>query len=327
MLSKLEKKLLYILDEDSGQSLTEIGKKAGITPQLVKYHLERLEQGRFILAYWPMIDFRKLGYSNTSYFLKLKNLTSAKEKEVLNYLNKIPEYNIVMLGDGYWDLHFTISAQGIFQTVQLFNNFFDEYHEIIHSYETAISVGFYQFRRDYLNDDNSQKPINKYYKSYTGGEVDSEKMSKNDLKVIEVYNNNCRSSYSKLARLSGISRDRVIYTLKKLKAKGILQNNSILFDHEKAGFPLYRILMQMSNLTSDKFLEFYEYCGKNPNIVHLLRLFGNWQALIDVEVESRDKLRGLFKEIKNKFSDLIIRLESTQVYQVEKFRDIPDKLK
>ncbi len=326
MLKELEQKILYILDEDSSQSLTEIGEKVGITPQLAKYHLKKMEESGIILAYWPMVDFRKLGYSNTSFFLKLKNLTDSREKEILRFLKKNSQFNIVMLGDGYWDMHFTISAKSVFEAIKLFNIFFDKYSNFILSYDVAISAGFYQFRRDYLAGKRIVRRPTKKFMAYTGGEVKVESLSLRDLRIIELYNKNCRVSYAKLARLAELSRDQVIYALRKLRQKNILQSNAILFDHEKAGFPRYRILLQMNDLTSEKFKSFYDYCAAQPNIVHLLRLFGNWQALIDVEIGSRAELRKILREINKKFSDLVIRIENTQVYSIEKFRDIPSKI-
>ena len=82
----------------------------------------------------------------------------------------------------------------------------------------------------------------------------------------------------------------------------------------------------MTHLTSEKFQEFFDFCQDHPNIIHLLRLFGNWQALIDVEIENREKLRKLLGQITNKFDGLILRLENTQVYKIDKFRDIPMKI-
>jgi len=326
MLEELDKKILYSLDEDSSKSLTKISQELGITPQLVKYHLEKLEKEGIILAYWPMIEFRKLGYFNVSYFLKLKNLSGEIEKSIYQYLNNKNNFNIVMRGDGYWDLHITISTKSIFQSVETFNEFYDKFHHYVFTYETAISVGFYQFRREYLKDRKSTKQTLKNPMAYTGADVREVKLKKKDLEIVEEINKNSRQSYSDTAKKLEISRDSIIYGMKKIRKEGIIQSSTYLLDHEKIGFPRYRILVQMTDLTSDKFQQFFDFCQNHPNIVHLLRLFGNWQALIDVEIESREKLRRLFGQITNNFDGLVLRLENTQVYKIDKFRDIPFKI-
>jgi DNA-binding Lrp family transcriptional regulator len=326
MLAELDKKILYSLDEDSSKSLTQISQELGTTPQLVKYHLERMEKTGLILAYWPMIEFRKLGYSNVSYFLKLKNLSSEIEKDIYQFLKRKNDFNIVMRGDGYWDLHITISTKNIFRSVEIFNDFYEKFHNSIFSYDTAISVGFYQFRREYLNDKKNIKQPPQKAMAYTGADVKEVKIKKRDLNIIEEINKDSRQSYAKIAKQLKMSRDNVIYGYNKIRRQGILQSYTYLLDHDKIGFPRFRILIQMTDLTSDKFQKFFDFCQNNPNIIHLLRLFGNWQALIDVEIENREKLRKLLGQITSNFDNLIIRLENTQIYKIDKFRDVPFKL-
>ena len=98
MLEELDRKILYSLDADSTTSLTKISQEVGISPQLVKYHLARLKKEGLILAYWPMLDFRKLGYFNVSYFLKLKNLSGEKEKELIDGTLAIFGVVVLLLG-------------------------------------------------------------------------------------------------------------------------------------------------------------------------------------------------------------------------------------
>ena len=326
MLQELDKKILYSLDEDSSKSLTKISQELGITPQLVKYHLEKLEKEGIILAYWPMIEFRKLGYFNVSYFLKLKNLSVEAEKSMYQYLKNANDFNIVMRGDGYWDLHITISTKSIFRSVEIFNGFYDKFHRYIFTHDTAISVGFYQFRREYLNEKKTVKKMPKIHMAYTGADVSEITLKKKDVEIIEEINKNSRQSYADISKQLEISRESVIYGMEKIAKEGIVQSHTYLLDHEKIGFPRFRILIQMTNLTSEKFQEFFDFCQDHPNIIHLLRLFGNWQALIDVEIENREKLRKLLGQITNKFDGLILRLENTQVYKIDKFRDIPMKI-
>jgi Lrp/AsnC family transcriptional regulator, leucine-responsive regulatory protein len=326
MLEELDKKILYSLDENSSKSLTQISQELGTTPQLVKYHLEKLEKAGIVLAYWPMIEFRKLGYFNVSYFLKLKNLSGEIEKDIYQYLKRKNDFNIVMRGDGYWDLHITISTKSIFRSVEIFNEFYEKFHHSIFSYDTAISVGFYQFRREYLNDNKNIRQEPQATMAYTGADVAEIKVKKRDLSIIEEINKNSRISYTEIANQLKISRDNAIYSYNKIKQQGIIQSYAYLLDHNKIGFPRFRILIQMTDLTSDKFQKFFDFCKNNQNIIHLLRLFGNWQALIDVEIENREKLRNLLGQITSKFDDLILRLENTQVYKIDKFRDVPFKL-
>lgn len=323
MLEELDRKIISALDEDSSKSLTRISQEIGSTPQLVKYHLEKLQKEGVIVAYWPMIDFRKLGYSNVSYFLKLKNLTPKTERDIFTFLSKGNEFNIVMRGDGYWDLHFTISTQSLFRSIEAFNGFYDRFHHFILHADMALSAGFYQFRRTYLKIGLRRT---QGFMALTGADVQKVTLSADTLQVLEAFNENSRQSYAELANRLGMSRDKVKYHLEKLKTEGIVQSQALLLDNDRIGYSRYRIVLQVTNFTSKEFDDFFRFCQAHPNIIHLLRLFGNWQALIDVEIESRKKLRLLLREILHRFGNIVLRLEPTHVYKVDKFRDIPLKI-
>ena len=46
---------------------------------------------------------------------------------------------------------------------------------------------------------------------------------------------------------------------------------------------------------------------------------GNWELLLDFEVENREQLRDIMREIKNHFADIIRQVEINEVYQMDKF--------
>ncbi|HWQ60373.1 MAG TPA: Lrp/AsnC family transcriptional regulator, partial [Candidatus Fimivivens sp.] len=232
--------------------------------------------------------------------------------------------NIVMRGDGYWDLHFTISTKCIFRAVEIFDAFQSRFSESIAQYETAISVGFSQFARGYLCTKRiigDSKPL-----AYTGGEVEEISLSETERKVLACLNENGRRSYSEIARKSNVSREVVAYAIRKLERLGVIQSYAILLNQEKVGFPRHRVLLRLAHVESERFKEFFEYCSGNGNIVSFLKLFGNWQALIDIEIANREELRSLFREIMNHYSDVVLQIENTQVYSIDAFRDIPARL-
>jgi len=46
---------------------------------------------------------------------------------------------------------------------------------------------------------------------------------------------------------------------------------------------------------------------------------GSWELLLDIEIESREKLRDLIREMKNQFKDIIRQAEINEVYKMDKF--------
>ena len=136
-------------------------------------------------------------------------------------------------------------------------------------------------------------------------------------------NYDARQSIADISKKLKFSRDMVARIISKLEKDEVIQSYTYILNHEKIGYPRYRILLNLTNLTSNTFKDFFNFCQDHPNIIHLLKLFGNWQLLLDVEIESQEKLRELLRTMLNKYSEIIVRIENTRVYKIDKFRDIP----
>ena len=55
-----DRKILYQLDLDSRQSLTQIGKNVGLNKDIVSYRIKKLQDEGVIKSFWTLIDAYKL---------------------------------------------------------------------------------------------------------------------------------------------------------------------------------------------------------------------------------------------------------------------------
>jgi len=320
-LDKNDYKLIRFLDQSARTTLTTIAAKLKASPQVVKYHFDKLVESGTIIGFWPAVDFRKIGYLNVSYFFKLKNVSNEAKSDLFDYIKSCNDINISMQGDGFWDLHITFSTLGIFANQTAFEVFYERFHNLIADYKTAIPVGFYQFPRKYLNENPESSTI-----GVTGSNVSSIEMTEVQKNILELINENARISYNEISDRIAISRQTAVKNVESLEKKGVIQRYTILLDHKKMGLYFYRTLIQIKNFNPERQKELFSFCEKNPNIVNFLKLVGNWQLLIDVEVPTVEGMRNLSQELREKFGDLIEYVEPTLVYEISKFRDIPKKL-
>ena len=58
-----DKKILTFLDQNSRYSNSQLAKKVKLSKPAVEYRLKRFEKNKVIFAYYTVIDFTKLGYS------------------------------------------------------------------------------------------------------------------------------------------------------------------------------------------------------------------------------------------------------------------------
>ena len=57
-----DRKILFELDRNSRQSLSQIGKKVGVAKSIVSYRINRLQKLGIIKSYYTVVDLYKLGF-------------------------------------------------------------------------------------------------------------------------------------------------------------------------------------------------------------------------------------------------------------------------
>ncbi len=88
-----DRKILYYLDLNCRQSNAQIGKKVGLSKQVVDYRIKRMEEEGIITGYWTLIDSYRFGYEVYRYYLILQNASSEIKEQmishIVNYKNRI----------------------------------------------------------------------------------------------------------------------------------------------------------------------------------------------------------------------------------------------
>ena len=314
----LDRKILHQLDRNSRASYSEIAKRLSTSPQVVKYRVESLYARGILLYCFPMVEYRGLGYFFGLHFIKLQNLTPEKEAKFFAYLASHQFIPIIMRGQGYADLIIAIDGKGVHHLGEIMRELQNKFGDCFLDWDTVIPIGFSRFNRNYLVGKDEATP----QIAFTGAPAKFD-LDETDSKILSMLNFNARTPIAEMARKIGISFETASKKIKKLEKSGVIQCFTVLPDHVKLGFPRHRTLIKFGSLTKMEEKRFFSYCNLHPNIVHHLKVLGNWDAVIDIECESTEKLREIVMEIKYKFSEVVKRIEPTYIYEIDQFRDIP----
>jgi len=319
-LDLLDRKILHALDSDSRASYSKIAKRLRTSPQVVKYRVEKLYERRLLLACWPMVEYRGLGYFFGLHFIKLQNLTPKAEEEFYAYLDSHPFIPIVMRSQGYADVILSIDAKGIHHLSEIVRELQNRFSQYFLDWDTVIPIGFSRFNRNYLIGASELTPN----VAFTGAPVSLE-VDELDRKILCMLNHDARTPLNRLSQKIGASYESIAGRVKRLEKGGVIQCYTILPDHVRLGYPRHRVLIKFKNLTEKEERRFFSYCNLHPNIVHHIKCLGNWDLAIDIEIETGEHLREVLMDIKSKFSQLVSRIEPSYIYKIDRFRDIPDE--
>jgi Lrp/AsnC family leucine-responsive transcriptional regulator len=126
-----DRKILYQLDLNCRQSNAQIGKKVGLSKQVVDYRIKKMEEAGVITGYWTCIDSYRFGYQVYRYYLVTQNATSSKKDEMIL---RIADYkNTWVTGGlkGSYDITAVIWVKNIPEFYQFWDKFNKEYGDYI----------------------------------------------------------------------------------------------------------------------------------------------------------------------------------------------------
>jgi len=320
LLDIKDRKILYQLDINARQPISEIAKSVGLSKQVVGFRIKRLEKEGLISWFYSVIDISKLGFAVHKNFLRLQNFTKEREEELITYLKQHPNVVWVASCDGKFDLVFGTWARDMAflnATLTELNKRFAPY--IAERQIASIIRGEY-FVRDYIV---KKKEPSAYRSSFFGSVPEALKMDAADWKILTILSSNARTSAVDIATPVKISADAVRDRIRRLERSGVIRHYNIVPNEAKYPYQHYKLLIGLRDFTEEREKELIEYCRINPNIVYIVKCLGPWEFECDLEVESPDQFRAIMMDIKTKFSAILKDYTTLHIYQVHKYNFCP----
>ncbi len=315
-----DRKILYELDINSRLPSSEIAKKTNLSKQVVGLRIKKLIREKTISSFYTVIDISKLGFTVHKNFLRLQNLDSSKEAELISFLKNHPDVVWIASCDGRFDLAFGTWAKDMAyldRTLRELNRRFGEY---IAERQIATIIRGEYFIRDYLID---KKEPSAMRQSFFGAVPEPVELDDSNWRILLELGKNSRASYLEISKKAGISADAVSSRIKKLEKAGVIRHYNIVPNESNYPFLHYKVLIGFRNISEDRENSLIEYCRINPNIVYIVKALGPWEFEIDMEVTTAAQFREIMMDLKTRFSDVIKDYSALHIYQVHKYNFCP----
>jgi len=316
-LDKKDKKILYHLDIDSRQTLSQLSKKVGLSKQVIDYRIKNLINKKIITQFYTVINISKLGYTHYKLYLKFQNINLEKEKEITNHWVKSKNSVWVASCRGRWDLSISILAKDINELGNIIANFTNKYSNFILEKNILITQTSPVFTKTYLAEQKEKKEF-----LYTG-KIENYALDDINKNILSTLTINARISILDLMEKTKLSRDIINYRLKKLTKDNIISQYRILVDPNKTGYLLHKIILRLKNPSSEKEEEFKHFVKQHPNGIQFLKLLGNWDIELEFETKNEEQLHQILLEIRNKFSNVIRDYDTLLIHKEHKLNYFP----
>ena len=299
-------KILAELDKDCRQSDARIGKKVGLSQQVVSYRVNRLIDGGVIRQFYTVIDLTKLGYSIYKAYFNLQIITKETEAEMKKFI--LSHKSIVWAGvlDGTWDLSMTVAARSAKEFDTILKEFTSRFNDHIFHKTVLLVVEASDFIIGY-NEETKMVDL--------GIDDDIVDIDDMDCRILSAISVNARMPYVDLAKAADTSIDVVRYRLKKLKDMGVIKGSRVWLEPSLTGKNLYKILLSLQNVNHQREKNLLGYCRRSANVTHALKSIGVWDFKLELLLKDTRELHKAIVDIRNKFSDIIRNYETIHIFE------------
>jgi DNA-binding Lrp family transcriptional regulator len=311
-----DKKILYELDLNARQSSASIGRKVGLSKDLVNRRIRRLINRGIVRYFYTIIDATRLGYLSCRLFIKFQYDNPEKEKEIVDFFVSNPYTWWVPSIEGQVDLAVILWARNTYEFYDILGGVLKKYKPFIKEYTPGIYARFHQYKRAYLL--NIKKDYSEPILSCFREKTDFDDI---DIDLLKIISNNARKPTVEIAKMLNLTPITVTKKIKNLIDNKIIQGFRAAIDLKKIGYRWYKILLDLEDITTR--YQILQYAQGHPNIIYAYEVLGGHDIELEVEVENHEKLREILTDLRNRFSNGIRYYEHFLFYEEHKLAYMP----
>ena len=307
-MTTVDTKILAALDQDARSPESVIGKKVGVSKQVVRYRLKKLQESGIIENYYTMIDVGKLGFDSYYVFIQWAGLNSKQESDLYQVLAKLPYVSWLITGIGRWDTVILLCARSIAefnaQLIELKSLCKTHIHDFTFTTLLQAEHISYKFLKT-----KTEKPL----KTTSKNKLYS--LDQKDQAILKRINHEARMPVTEIAKSIGQQVYNVHYRLSQLKKKNIIQGFKPKINIQRLGMQWHLLLISFKTVQEERTKAFINYCKLHKNVYYITNTVGKYNCMIDIHVKSTEEFREFLFDMKNAFEDVILLYESIVVFE------------
>jgi DNA-binding Lrp family transcriptional regulator len=317
-----DKRILTILNTNARTPLSKVASQVGLSKQVVDYRIKNLAKRGIITGFTIYCDLTKLGYSTYGVYLRLRNITEKKEKEIIDLLVKHPFTRQVTVCEGKWDLTFTIVARSTKEFSSKLEEIIADIGDDIERYETTNFFTVHEFYLNLLGKEelNSTKPPRDEFTTHTG----LEKIDEIDVKILQELKKNSRISPVVIAGKLKVSADTVRYRMKSLVDRKIINEFHAQINFKPLGYGTFLLILDLKRCSDEHEKELLMKIKQIPYLTSVVRCMGGWDFELSIKATNNEEFRKTLMKTREKLGELTTTYHTVIVFSNPKDDSFPD---
>lgn len=323
-LDLADRRILFELDCDSRQSLSELARRVRLGRDLVSYRLDRLHSSGILKRCSLMINPYKLGLTVYKSYLRLET-NKSRVAELIACLDKHPSTYWLAECYGEWDLTFSLVARTPKEYYDFQDSVLSNFNDIILGFNVYTLVNYWWFPKKYLLGPRWQEERAKlscvppsiaakravngwsfHTPEFTFGTTpDQYMLDELEFRMVNLLGKNARLGFAELAASLGTTPAVVKYRLEKLENLGVVAGSRVDVDQSMLGMTLFKVMVHLRDYDVHRELEFREFCRQHPQISAYVQQIGAHKIEFEVEAKDYSEFNVVVDEVRERFSKFV----------------------
>jgi len=297
-----DRKILNEIEMNARISHAELGKKIGLSKQVVKYRIEQLEKSNIIQGYYAIVDILKLGYSVNIIYLKFQGLSSKQQDLWHKQIDRHPAVMSTGKNAGEWDLTVVIKAKNSQELDRIFKNLSKGREDKIKKKIITTQIESAYFTETVFYNKQGKEAV-----TAGGSLVD---FDETDEELIEMLAKDCRTSLVELSEKMQMSPNGVKERIKRLEEKEVITGYKTKINYELLGFIHFRVFLHVKKMSDAFYSQMRDYLKQKGNVESIGRCWGYADIDFRIHAKSIFEFYSQISELKDRFIENIIDIDS-----------------
>lgn len=296
-----DRRILYELDYNSRESLTQIGKKVGLKKDIVSYRIKRLQEEGVIKCFYTVIDAYKLGYTFFRYYINFQYVNQNIRNKIIEYFTNYKNISTVGESPGKYDLFVITWVKDVGEFYQFWSKALDKFGDYFESKQFSVYVNGVGFRQTYLLPDIYKIEDRVDHEHFgVGKTVDIDEI---DYRLLNELALNAKTPLIELAEKFDCSSQTINYRIKRMQKEGLIQAFRVAINQSLLGFERFKCDIFLKNHSQR--INIINYIKQNPHLLYISTSTGLCDLEFEFVVKNQKQLIDIIEEINLKFPDSI----------------------
>jgi len=293
-----DRKILYELDLNSRQSFRNIGRKVGLSKDVVADRVKKLKENGIIIRFFTYYDILQLGFNFLRFYFKFQYVTPEIKKEIINQFMNDDNVNNLFSTEGSYDLGVLMMVKNISDIYPLWKKTLEKYGDYFSQQIFSAYMGELIYGQGFLLDGiekPNRTPLRKYW-----GKV---KIDDLDLEILKLLVVDSRIPTVEIAKKLNSNVTTINSRIKNLIKLRVILGFTVELNLDKLGYQHWKVDFYLSEYT--KTSQIIRYIEKNPLLYCVDYTIGYADLELEINVRDINQLHDFIEDLHSKFPKII----------------------